>query len=247
VSAPPLDPKAFVPTQGIKGPEALKFLSSMLWSIISPARVMAAVKASPMFFFMLLGLWAGLISYVETGKGVLGRLGSLALGTIHFLGHLTALLVVNLVAFLPASLLAGAGTSLIGHVLPFLNTSSQVLQDMMFLATYAVVAIVIGGLVGAFIMGLYWTLTSILFNMHCGDAFGALGIRNYRSFLRMSFEPDRVTIYPIGVKTVPGRRGWRSATQPEMAVTPSQIVPKTPLEPFLIEAPIVVEASKVKS
>ncbi len=58
-------------------------------------------------------------------------------------------------------------------------------------------------------MGLYWTLTSTLFNMHTGDAFGALGIKDYKNFLRIKLEPGRATIYPIALDRVPGRKGWR--------------------------------------
>jgi hypothetical protein len=96
-------------------------------------------------------------------------------------------------------------------------------------------------------MGLYWTLTSTLFNMHTGDAFGALGIKDYKHFLRIRLEPDRAIIYPVALDTIPGPSGWRWKLRPNEK-RPShnpQILPKHPLEPRLIEDPIIVEASNV--
>jgi hypothetical protein len=71
-------------------------------------------------------------------------------------------------------------------------------------------------------------------------------VKDYKHFLRMRFGPDRVTIYPIAVDKVPGRRGWRVPTPEERSVTSSQIVPKKPLRPHLIEDPIVVNADEIR-
>ncbi len=247
VSAPPLDMKSFAVSGKPTGAEALAHVTKAFWQVISPHRVMQAIKASPLFFFMLLGLWAGLVYYVELGKGLLNAVGKLLIGTAHFLMHLTALLVINLIAFLPAVLIAGIATGIASGTLGSGGPQGQsLLQDAAVLISYALVSILMGGFVGALIMGFYWTLTSTLFNMHCGDAFGALGIRDYKHFLRMRFEPDKVTIYPIALDKVPGRKGWRAATADERSITPSQIVPRTPFEPHLIEDPIVIEASRIR-
>ena len=96
-------------------------------------------------------------------------------------------------------------------------------------------------------MGLYWTLTSTCFNMHCGDAFGALGIKDYKNFLRMKFEPDQLTIYPIALDRVPGRKDWRAAQPGEGGTNAAEIVPKAPLTPRLIEDPILIRASAVST
>jgi hypothetical protein len=244
VSAPPIDIKSMAPSGKVTSAQGLEFIKSVFWSSISPQRVVSAAKANPMFFFMLIALWAGLVYYVELGKGVLNSIGKFVIGSTHFLLHLAALLIVNLVAVLPALPLAGLVSML------FQSTGSpgySLINDVAILASFAVVSILTGGLVGASIMGLYWTVTATLFNMHCGDAFGALGIRDYKHFLRMSFEPGRVTIYPIAVDKVPGRKGWRASTAAERSETPSQIVPKTPLAPHLIETPIVIDAARVKA
>lgn len=248
VSAPKLDMSGLSQIKGAEGAEALSQLSSMFWGVISPDRVLSAVQNSPFFFFMLLGLWTGLIYYVELGSGILGWLGRIVIGTVHFAMHLTALLVVNLVSFLPSTIIAALGMHAVG--LGVMGVEQQLpawVSTIMSLTSYAVTSILLGGFVGALIMGFYWTLTSTLFNMHCGDAFGALGIRNYKHFLRMSFEPDRVTIYPIAVDKVPGRRGWRAAMREELSLQPSQIVPKSPLKPHLIEEPIVIKADEIRA
>jgi hypothetical protein len=80
-------------------------------------------------------------------------------------------------------------------------------------------------------------VTSLLFGMH-QDSFSALGIKNYKNFLRMKFEPDKLTIYPIALDKVPGRYGWEPRDKD--AVEGSLINPKKKLKPRLIEGPIVI-------
>jgi hypothetical protein len=53
--------------------------------------------------------------------------------------------------------------------------------------TYAAASIVIGGAIGA----CYWVVTSAVFGMH-QDAFSALAIKDYKNFLRMKFEENRI-------------------------------------------------------
>lgn len=75
---------------------------------------------------------------------------------------------------------------------------------------------------------------------------GALGIRHYEHFLRLRFEPEQVTIYPIAIDKVPGRRGWRAASAGERAQSPPLIVPKDALKPRLIEEPIPIKVADVR-
>ena len=108
--------------------------------------------------------------------------------------------------------------------------------------SYLTTSVFLGGLLGASIFGFYWVLTSSLFGMHI-DGFSALGMRGYKNFLRMRFERDKITVYAIGLRKVPGRRGWRSP-KPDEAVPDHnpEIVPKKPLKPHLIET---FEISKI--
>ena len=56
----------------------------------------------------------------------------------------------------------------------------SVIPDVARISWNVFVTLFVGGLLGGLLMGIYWTLTSTLFNMHCGDAFGALGIKNFK-------------------------------------------------------------------
>lgn len=204
--------------------------------VLDIGALMKAAELSPMFAFMLIGLSVGLIKYVESDSTIV----KLAIGSVHAAAHILALLVVSWFA-------SATGISLRGYLLAategnaYVDNSFRVLWNIL-------VALFAGGLLGGLVMGLYWTLTSTLFNMHTGDAFGALGIRDYKNFLRIKLEPGRATIYPIALDRVPGRGGWRwklAAGEQRPAHNP-QILPVRPLAPRLIEkSPIVIEASKV--
>jgi hypothetical protein len=75
-----------------------------------------------------------------------------------------------------------------------------------------------------------------------------MGIRHFKNFLRLKIEPDKLTIYPIGLRRVPKRRGWRHARQSGAvgAFEGPAIVPSRPLRPRLIEGPIEIRVGDVK-
>ena len=60
---------------------------------------------------------------------------------------------------------------------------------------HAAISVLIGGVIRAFIFGCYWVITSVLFGMH-QDAFSALGIKDYKNFLRMKLEENKLTDLP---------------------------------------------------
>jgi hypothetical protein len=77
--------------------------------------------------------------------------------------------------------------------------------------------------------------------MHAEDAFAALRIQSYKNFLRLKLEPDRLTIYPLGIDKVPDRYDWLNA--PMGAGAPPhnpKLVPRKPIDVRLIESPIVI-------
>jgi hypothetical protein len=214
-------------------------LSSSLIAKLSPRGLFDAARQNPSFFFMLLGLWAGLVYYVERGAGMLGMAGKIILGTVHFIAHITALLFVS---WLASTIVAPVS------VLAETVSNSAFIPEIVSTICIFATSILAGGLLGGLIMGLYWTLTSTLLNLHCGDAFAALGIRDYKHFLRMKFEPDKVTIYPIAVDKVPGPKGWRAWISGEMQPGHKpKIVPVKPLNPHLIEPPFTIHAASVRS
>jgi hypothetical protein len=210
---------------------------SPLEEVLNPTALLAACQQGPLFAFLLLGLWALLVNYVEASSTLHGRIAKFTIGTIHFTAHLVALLVISWIA-------SGIGTPL-ATVLKYHIADPW--PDVVRIAWNFTITLVLGGLLGGFVMGLYWTLTSTLFNMHTGDAFGALGIKNYKHFLRIRLEPDRAVIYPVALDKVPGPSEWRWRLYPGEH-RPSHnplIMPKKPLEPRLIEDPIVIQADKV--
>lgn len=206
--------------------------------LMSPKALIAAAEQSPFFAFLLLGLWTALVFYVESES----RIAKFLIGTVHFAAHLFTLLVVSWIATstsVPVKLL---GTSWLGVGV------SSVAGDIIRIGWSLGLTFFIGGALGGFVMGLYWTLTSTLLNMHTGDAFGALGIKDYKHFLRIKLEPGRATVYPIAIDKVPGRRGWRWQLDKD-EMRPSHwplILPNKPLKPRLIEPAIIIEASKVQ-
>lgn len=206
--------------------------SNTLAYVLDMNALRMAAEQSPMFAFMLLGLWAGLVSYVESER----RWVRVVIGSLHAGAHIIALLAISWFA------------SATGIVPRFIGGFMHISDDFTRIMWNVFVTLFVGGLVGGLIMGLYWTLTSTLFNMHTGDAFGALGIKDYKNFLRIKLEPGRATIYPIALDRVPGRKGWRwqlNKGEQRPAHTP-HVLPVSPLQPRMIEnAPIVIVADKV--
>ncbi len=67
---------------------------------------------------------------------------------------------------------------------------------------------VFGGLLGALIMGMYLFFANHFFNIHLTESFSGLAIENYKHFLRIHFQKDQVTIYPLGVDKIV--KNWKN-------------------------------------
>jgi hypothetical protein len=109
------------------------------------------------------------------------------------------------------------------------------------LASYPPLMIVAGALVGGSIWGLYWVLTTLLGRMHSADSFAALRIKKYRNFLRLKFERDRLTIYPLRIDNPLQPRDWIRTPRhvPKPPSNPARM-PIRPIDVQLIENPIVI-------
>jgi Calcineurin-like phosphoesterase len=95
-----------------------------------------------------------------------------------------------------------------------------------------------GWILGSVLMGLYLLISLNVFGRHSQQAFAALRIEDFKHFLRLHIGADgALTIYPIRIDRVPRR--WREPDETSGG-SPSRLVPETPLEPALIEPPIVV-------
>jgi hypothetical protein len=210
-----------------------------------------ASQASIPFFVLVMALWVGLVKYVDTSpfkSNFVSSVVRVSFGTLHFLAHVIA--IGNLAVFVAITTygLGGFGGWLVEMSGADAVALAQGQKDAHAISRLfaPVLMIPIGGIVAGLIWGMYWVITSMLFSMHAGDAFGALGLRHYKHFLRMRFEPDRVTIYPICIDKVPGRKGWRAATAGDSHLTHNPLlVPVKPLAPRLIEPPIVIKAEDV--
>jgi hypothetical protein len=114
-------------------------------------------------------------------------------------------------------------------------------RELVGFMSYPALMVGLGALIGGSLWGFYWVLTGMIARMHAEDAFAALRIQNYKNFLRLKFEPDRLTIYPIGIDKVPDREGWLNAPMGASAPPHNpKLVPKKPIGVRLIENPIVI-------
>jgi hypothetical protein len=240
---------------------------------------------------MLLGLWVGLIFYVDAKlqhrlwKWLNGPI-KVVFGTLHFQLHIMALLFVSAITTVLTLKLLNPiiGVSIL-HLKLFLGdawqqtlfasggregnlkamhdcvsnfdwggaaaetwrcVSEQLSKDALYIGatalTQAATSILIGGIIGAFIFGCYWVITSVLFGMH-QDAFSALAVQDYKNFLRMKFEEDKLTIYPIALDRVPRRKEWRANPKKDIGVNEHMplLVPKRDMKPRLIHDPIEIK------
>ena len=176
------------------------------------------VAAESIFFcVMLIGLWAGLIWYVSVSEKrnplfkILVRGG---VGSMHALAHLKAMFLLSLLC---------------------IAFNKEIVDRANVGALYAVEIVLLGALVGGFIFGAYWVLTGLLARMHTGDAFGALGIRDYKNFVRMKFEEQKLTIYPIGVARLPSTKSCAKLCRklsefPPIEGSPEERIPLLPIK-----------------
>jgi hypothetical protein len=99
---------------------------------------------------------------------------------------------------------------------------------------------VVGGLAGSLLMGLYLIACTLLIGNHETEAFSAFRGEGYKNFLRLHLTRERLTIYPIGLRKVPGRWNY----QPNVRDGSPWYEPPAPLQPELIEAPIHIPNDK---
>jgi hypothetical protein len=116
------------------------------------------------------------------------------------------------------------------------------IREIVGFMSYPILMIIFGALVGGSLWGMYWVVAGLFGRMHAEEAFAALRIKNYKNFLRMKFEPDKLTIYPLGVDKVPGPDHWMNAPRGRANPLPSnpKLIAVKPIEVRLIETPIVI-------
>ena len=173
-----------------------------------------AFGANPGLALWIVALVGSILAFTDTHSRTYRVIGGLA----HCAAHLTAMFYVGWGArlfadqFLPAD-----------NILRSLTTGS---------------AIFFGGwAAGSIVMGLYLLISLNVFGRHSEEAFSGLRIEDYKHFLRMHIDrTGALSIWPIKIERVPRR--WRDRAAGD--TTPSRVVPDEPLQPALIEPPIVV-------
>jgi hypothetical protein len=233
-----------------------------------PLYLVQAMIASISLAVMLGVLYAVLVWYVDAidRPGLRRYATKFFFGTTHFLAHLAVMFTLSLLVVS----LNNQMTPVVERQLLAINASRDqrpaVVRDviretlnplerkpaqgsrepspvrqLVGFTSYPILMVVLGGLAGGSLWGLYWVLAGIIARMHAEDAFAALRIQNYKSFLRLKFERNRLTIYPVGIDKVPGPYGWKNGP-PGAGVPPHnpRLVPAKPIDVRLIEEPIVI-------
>lgn len=108
-------------------------------------------------------------------------------------------------------------------------------------------AVPIGARLGALIFGQYLRLTCKYAGKNHNDAFSAMKLDSYRNFLRIRIRGDEVTVYPIGVDSIPKRDDWK-LNEKRSPQHPSIFEPaEASLRHRLIEKPININAAATMS
>jgi hypothetical protein len=103
-----------------------------------------------------------------------------------------------------------------------------------------------GGVLGSWILGIYLWISLDVFGRHSNEAFSALRIPDWKSFLRLHVdERGDLTIHPIGIERVPRR--WKA--DPDADRGEARLVPDDPraTPAASIEPAIVVPAPRTSS
>ena len=179
-----------------------------------------------------LGMLAALVMYADARS----RWKRFGMGLVHWIAHLAAMVtlywVVNHYGFWQWF---GGWTETVAR--PVLGENYLVLRT----ASYMAQMIFGGGLVAGFVWGLYLFVACAFFRRHTNDGFSSMRIPDFKNFLRIKIEPERLTIYPIGLMRAPTRLEWKRT-----GAKPERYVSRLPMTPELIDGPIVIEAAGVR-
>ena len=159
-----------------------------------PTALAAALNAAirdPLNGMWLVTIVGGFIFFTDTHIRSWKILG----GAFHALLHLAAAFMVGWFALL---------LTVRGFDLGYGSISQLLLSGLL--------TFVLGGPVGAFILGVYLFVSIRIFGRHGNEAFSSLRIADYKHWLRLRIDASGVlTIYAIAIDRVPRR--WRAATR----------------------------------
>jgi hypothetical protein len=185
------------------------------WSL-ALKRVIGTSIANPTAVFWILLVWGGFLLFTDTYS----RWYRWIAGTLHGLAHVLAMFFIGWFA------------SYVG--MTWLNWNFKSPKQLVLAG--AIIA-VLGWIVGSIVMGVYLVVSLNFFKRHANEAFSALAIPDWKSFLRLKIDENGgLTIFPIGIRRVP--RKWRASEQTGGSI----FVPDDPkaTAPEFIEDPIVI-------
>lgn len=195
--------------------------------------VQAGVHQFLLGMFALVLLFA-LIQYADAQR----RWVKVVMGLGHWLAHMVAMVLLYLaVNYWGYWEYFGETTRVVFE--PYLGDSVRALKT----AAYVGQMIFGGGIVAGMVWGVYLFLFCAFGRRHWNEAFSALRLQNYKNFLRIKLEPDRATIYPIGLRRVPNRVEWLWRKGPEGG---GRYMPLRPLSPELVDGPVVIDVADVR-
>jgi hypothetical protein len=153
------------------------------------AAAMNAAIRDPLNGMWLVSVVGGFIFFTDTHIRSWRILG----GAFHAVSHLAAAFVVGWLALL-----------LTLHVFDLgYGTIPQLLLS-------GFITFIVGGPVGAFILGVYLFVSIRIFGRHGNEAFSSLRIQDFKQWLRLRIDAaGGLTIHAIGIDRVPRR--WRAA------------------------------------
>ncbi|MES2940664.1 MAG: preprotein translocase subunit YajC [Pseudomonadota bacterium] len=212
----------------------LPFAWDNLWT--AWLRLAAAMAHSPSSVLFAAAVVLGAGAFSLTGVKRARALAFFA-GAVHGMLHLG----------LAVGLLWAMGTFNLGTLNFEVDSWRQV-------ALFLVEVLGFGGTLGGLLFGVWMVLTNSVAGLHAEEVFSSQCIADNKCFLRMRFERDRLTVYAIKLEKVcrrwtvsPGvhlerrvKSTWKLRVPPGSATGP-RFTPATPLQPALIEDPIVIE------
>jgi hypothetical protein len=98
---------------------------------------------------------------------------------------------------------------------------------------FIVEMLLIGSAVAGFVFGLYLIASTLILKNHPTEAYSSFRYEDYKNFLRLHITKEKLSIYPIGIKTVV--KNWRNTGTPD---NPAFV--GDPIRFELIETPIEI-------
>ncbi len=167
----------------------------------------------------------------------------IVMATLHWWAHILMMILLMVIFIKLNTWLLGTALPVVGINIPPSNDWYGIIHGV---ALPPFEMTLIGAIGAGLVWGGYLTICC-LFGRHCDEAFSSMRVEGYKHFLRMKIEPDKLTIYPIGLKDVPSRRSWRAAVpDADNVVKGPKFVPSRPMKPRLIEPPIEIRVGDVR-